>query len=395
MQNKIIGRILRRLRKHQFHQKLDDSVNYPVRLLHKGNKKRKTVLFSYIPSPLLIQDPNSLTGHSNKWESREIANIFFELGYDVDAISWTDFDFVPDRKYDVIFDICYNLSRLQQFFGKDTIKLLHNTGSAPEYQNQAEARRVAEVNKRKNGNYVAKRMVKNSHQAIESIELADHISLIGNEYTLSTFPQEIQKKINLVTVSASDIGANMKTVNNFVPSAREFLWYFGSGAVHKGLDRVLEVFSIHPELTLNVIGNVAVESDFIEIYKDELYNRNNIHYHGYLLPTSQEFHTIINRVFCFIAPTCSEGISTAVATCLQIGLFPIISHDTGISLPDNYGIYLETSEIAEIENAVLHSYNMRYSELEDQIIKIQQVALTQYTRDKFTKDMKEYFQRIL
>ena len=393
--NNFIRKILGRINKLLSQKSANNNDGYPVKLYHSGKKKRKTALFSYIPNSLLIQDQKLLTGHSNKWESREIAHILFNMGYDIDAISWLDLDFIPQKQYDIIFDIHMNLSRLDKYSGENTIKLLHCTGSAPLYQNQAEIKRVEEVNKRKNGNYLPKRIINELEDVLQSIEIADFISLIGNKHTLSTYPEEYQKKINLVTVSASDLGSNIKDRTNFVPSSREFLWFFGGGAVHKGLDRVLEVFKIHPELKLHIVGNVSSETDFVDMYKEELYNTDNIQYHGYLLPTSQEFHDILDTVFCFVAPTCSESISTAVATCLQIGLFPILSYDTGITLPDDCGIYLETSDIDEIEKGILHSYDMCSSELIKQISIIQEFALNQYSREQFSEDMKKYLQKIL
>ena len=56
-------------------------------LIPKGNIKGR-VLFSYIPEPLLWKDNDRrFDGHSNKWESKEIARIFLDNEYIVDAIN--------------------------------------------------------------------------------------------------------------------------------------------------------------------------------------------------------------------------------------------------------------------------------------------------------------------
>ena len=44
-------------------------------------------------------------GHSSKWESKQIALIFSELGYNVDVINWGDSKFVPEKYYDEFLDV--------------------------------------------------------------------------------------------------------------------------------------------------------------------------------------------------------------------------------------------------------------------------------------------------
>ena len=63
------------------------------------------VLLSYMKDSALLQDDDKrLMYHTNRWENREIARIFQDMGYNVDCI---DFNrrFVPCKKYDIMFDI--------------------------------------------------------------------------------------------------------------------------------------------------------------------------------------------------------------------------------------------------------------------------------------------------
>jgi len=376
---------------------LKSRLPYPVTVLPREGKPKKWALLSYLSSSLLLPDNSPiLLSHSNTWECREIGRILLDMGYGIDAINWDDMKFVPKREYDVVFDICYNLARLSDKFGSGTIRLLHCTGSDPYYQNAAEMKRVEAVNKRRNGKYHPKRLVLNPELSAQSIEIADHISLFGNQHTLNTYPENIKKKTTLVQSSGSVIGENRKNPDQFIPSEKEFLWFFGSGAVHKGLDLVLEVFATHPEYTLNIVGaKLKAEPDFIEMYQKELYELPNIHYHGFLLPSGIQFREIINRTFCFIAPSCSEGISPAVTTCLQIGLFPIISADTGVDLPSGCGILLENCTIDEIERAVLAVYNLSDFELNRQIWVTQTYAANLFSRDRFHSSLENYLSQCL
>jgi hypothetical protein len=367
----------------------------PLRLL-SSLKANKTALFSYLSGPLSVPDNSTIFfGHSNKWKSKEIARILLDIGYNVDAIDFNELNFVPEKKYDVIFDIAYNIYRFDRYLDSNTIKLLHMTGSYPTYQDVAETQRVQAANQRKKTNFIPRRINQYPDQVIASLEIADSISLIGNEHTLSTYLEKYHKKIHLITTTASYIEGLIKKRENYIPAEREYLWFFGSGAIHKGLDLVLDSFSVRTDLHLNVVGNIQKEKDFLEEYHNELYNLPNISYYGYLTPVSETFKQVVKRTYCFIAPSCSEGISPAVATCLQIGLFPIISHDTGIDLPPGCGIYLKTCNIDEILDALDTVSHMSPIELANQIHEIQAYSLKQYSQEQFHKDMKNYLSNIL
>ncbi len=369
--------------------------NTRIVTIYPKNKIIGRALLSYLEYPLLWEkNDKRLGGHSNKWESREIANIFNCMGFKVDAINWMDQDFYLKNKYDIIFDIYTNLQRLAPFLGAKTIKILHLTGSYPLYQNEAELKRVEAFEKRRKLLYSPKRLVKDVELVEKSLKLADVCSLLGNDYTLKTYPNIYRKKINLVTVSTSEL-SYLKSEKDYVPNNREFMWFLGGGAIHKGLDLLLEVFSKNKNFKLNIVGNIETEKDFFEAYRIELTKFPNIVYHGYVELKSRKFNQIIKNVFCFIAPSCSEAISTAAATCLKLGLFPIISRDTGITLPSNCGIYLENCSINEIEDAIFKVINMKRLDLIEQISTCQRKALRDYSREKFTKDMTEFLSRTL
>jgi len=355
---------------------------------------RGRVLFSYLVYPLMWPETApEFDGHSNAWESREIARIFQGLGYQVEAFRWDDNQFIPSGRYDIVFDIYTNLGRLATFFDHHTIKILHCTGSDPYYQNSAELKRVQAVNDRRNSQYLPRRMVQFPEQNYKSLQIADACSLLGNEHTLSTYPAHLRNKFELIPVSASPLGNTQKTSSQYVPEERQFLWFFGSGAVHKGLDLVLEVFARNPNLVLNVVGDVSSEADFMQMYARELLDTPNIHYHGRLIPKSEAFQKICRDSFCFIAPTCSEGTSTAVVTCLQIGLYPIISRDTGVDLPVDCGLYLEECSMDEIEKAVISVYNLPAVELSNQIAAVQSFAQGHFSRQKFREAMENFISR--
>jgi glycosyltransferase involved in cell wall biosynthesis len=368
----------------------------PITLEHCPDTTYKgRVLLSYIPEPLLYKnDCSFFDGHSNKWESREIARIFTKLGYSVDAISCGyDKWLCPKEEYKIVFDIHANLQHLHSILPRKTKKILHLTGSYPKYQNNQELLRIKNLEFRRDIFCSPKRIVPYTELACRSIELADHCSLIGNEHTLKTYPKHLWDKITCVPVSASN--CTVKAYKDLVPKKREFLWFFGSGMVHKGLDLVLESFSKNRNLVLNVVGYADREPDFFNSFRKELLETENINYHGFLNPSSDKFKNILKNVFCFIAPSCSEGISPACITCLQGGLFPIISKNTGISLPNkNCGIYLEANSVEEISEKINLAYKMNSEDLQRRISQCQNKAIKEYSRENFSKKMHQFLDKI-
>lgn len=312
------------------------------------------------------------------------------LGYDVDAIEWNDETFIPSQRYDVVLDVFTNLRRLAPLLGPDAVKILYCTGGDPDFQNRAERSRVDAVNARRGASCVPRRIVARVRENYESMECADDIVLLGNEKTRGTYPARFHEKITLLPATSSDLGSWRVEKKGPNPSARDFLWFFGSGAIHKGLDLLLEVFSKRPNLVLHVVGHVKAERDFWTAYRRELTGMTNIRYHGFINAGDPKFHRVLERCFCFVAPSCSEGMSPAVTTCLSAGLFPIISRETGVSLPSGSGIFLDTCSIEEIDAAVQTVWGMSDMELMGQRENTQSSALREYSRDNYTSRIREF-----
>jgi len=226
-----------------------------------------------------------------------------------------------------------------------------------------------------------------------SLEIAHSCSLIGNEQTLSTFPEKYRKKITPVPVSGSVL-ARHRDRHEIAASSREFLWFFGLGAVHKGLDLVLDVFARRQDLVLHVAGPVDQEADFMAAYGAKM-SAPNIRVHGWIDPASKKFVELLKDVFCFIAPSCSEGTSPAVITCMQFGLLPIVSRACGVTLPPNAGIYLESLCEAEIERCVHQALSLSVEAVTRQTLACQSWALRSHSREAFSRAMGHYLKLAL
>lgn len=208
-------------------------------------------LLSYLAAPLGYDSTDRrLSGHTNAWECRAIADRLARGGYLLDAIDWSDDAFNPSREYDLIFDLHRNLERLAP---RARTRWLHITGSHPRFAYDAELARLAALEERRGIRLAPRRAfdTEDTERFDRSLELADTITILGDDVTRSTFPADMILKSEQVFVTASPVPPRQRD-DDF--QDRTFLWFAGSGAVHKGLDLVLECFARNPDLTLHCVG---------------------------------------------------------------------------------------------------------------------------------------------
>lgn len=322
------------------------------------------------------------------WESREVCRILLELGYDLHVINTTGPRPPNPEPYRVAFTSYNEFVRLGDLLSADTVRIGILTGSAPDFLERREAERIAAMLARRPGTYAPKRGGGGGQGVfVEGMALTDRALLIGNAETLSTYPTHMRAKIAPIRVSASPM-AMIKGPADYVPREREFLWYFGHGAALKGLDLVLEVFARQATWTLNVVGLALDEPDFLQLYGAELFRHPRIRFHGHLRGNSPEMAQIARRSVAFVAPSASEGMSNACATCMTVGLYPILSRNTGIDLPDGLGIYLEDCSVEEIEAAIARVHAMDEASLARDIAAIQAYAKEAYGRAAYAREMR-------
>jgi hypothetical protein len=359
-----------------------------VTTLERAGPTRGRALLSYLREPATWSaGDRRLSGHSNKWESREVACILSRMGFEVDVVDWSDTEFEPSRAYDVVLGIEGQLHRLAAL-ASPRRRLLHATGAHPRHQNPAELRRLAELRERRGVVCRPRRLAPDADGFERALMQADAVSLLGNAWTLSTYPEFCRAKVTCIPVSGSRL-REIKNERALRSSGRDFLWFFGSGAVHKGLDRLLEVFAGCPDQTLHIVGNIGDEEDFLQAYRRELRLRN-IRYHGMLDPAGRRFRRISRRVSFVVAPTCSEGTSPATVTMLQLGLYPIVSRATGVDLPEGTGTWLQDCTTAEIATAVQQAANLDEDALTRQIRAVQGHAIARYSRGSFHVAMRRH-----
>lgn len=370
------------LKDYKIFKKILVSLQGDVVHLRPKGVVRGNVLISYITLPFVISD-KLLDAHTNRWECREMARLFLEQGYAVDVIDWTNTTFVPIKNYQFFIDIHNNLERLSPLLNKDCVKIFHITGAHWSFQNDAEQKRLLNIQARKNVRLTPRRTMTPSR----AIEYADVITMLGNDFTESTYAYA-NKKIIRIPLSTTHVYPSPAT-KDFDRAKNNFVWFGGSGMIHKGLDIVLEAFAQMPEYRLTVCGKVSNEKDFEDTYKKELYQTPNIKVTGLIDPGGPEFQKICNDSIALIYPSSSEGQSGAVITTMHAGLIPIVSYQSGVDVED-FGEILKENSIQGIIRSVREISRLPVKELQSKAIGTWKYARAHHTRENFTKHYRNF-----
>ncbi len=352
-------------------------------------KKKGVVLLSYITEPFVLSLGESFSNiHTMYWECYEIARLFSERGYAVDIIKSSDTIFIPKKNYVACIDAEKNLSRLSKLLPKDCKKVFHILISYWEAYNEAENRRLDELEQRRGVRLLPRRKMAPSLDA----EVADYLEGFGNKAIFGTFAR-FNKPIFFIPISTV-LKFDFPENKDFEKARKNFLWMGGGGSVLKGLDLTLEAFSMMPDLHLHVCGPIYSEKDFTDEYKKELEETPNIHVYGRLDVASSQFSKIFDTCGAVVYPSAGEGSSGAIVQAMHAGLVPIISHETGIQEDSGY-IPLENPTPTSIIQAVRSFSNMPVQNIKEKSRSIWKYAQARYTREEFSKAYATFIDTIL
>jgi glycosyltransferase involved in cell wall biosynthesis len=351
---------------------------------------RGDVLLSYVIDPFLLKPGASVPySHTHFWETATIAETFVELGYRVDAISWTNADFRPRRDYDYVIDPRLNLERLAPLLPRETVKVLHTDTSHFTFNNPAQKARREALHERRGTLISPVKMLPTNRAA----ETADLITYLGNEFTRSTY-DFANKAMFRIPISVP-FTYDWTEGKDFDAVRHRFLWFGSGGLVHKGLDLVLEAFASLPEYHLTVCGPVRREKDFEREYFRELYETPNIHTYGWIDVGGPEFLELARSCLGLVYPSCAEGGGASALTCLHAGLIPVVSRETSIDLDPSYGVLLGGDTVAEIRAAVCELAGRERAALEEMARTARDFARERHTKETFREGYRRFAEQLV
>ncbi|MEP6958275.1 MAG: glycosyltransferase [Nitrospirota bacterium] len=318
-----------------------------------------------------------------------MAQTFLDLGYSVDVIDWRNRVFTPTKPYTVLIDPRDNVQRLAPLVSKECTKIFYIDVAHTLFNSRAEMNRLLALQQRRGVTLKLRRF----EQPNFGIEYADCATMLGNDFTLSTFDYA-KKPIYKIPMTPSLLFPWTET-KDFESCRKNFLWFGSYGLVHKGLDLVLEAFAQMPDCHLTVCGPITNEADFVAAFQRELYHTPNIRTVGWVDVGGQEFLDIVKSCVGFVYASSSEGQAGAVVTCMHAGLIPIISYECGVDIPSGAGMVLHDCSIETVKQSVQRIASLPSRELQHMARASWEYARAHYTREQYATAYREIAKKLL
>lgn len=334
-------------------------------------KFQKNALLVYIIDPFL---GNHYYCHSNATESYTAAQILSELGYNVDILDWTK---TKPKEFYSKYDVVYGLVENEALFSGAKV-INYFAGTPHKDLNKSSILRAYEFYK-KTGLDPTK-----SLWLHENFRLAfSHANIfLGNEVVADSFKIDgIEQRLFPIDGFYFDVYDINLDEKDFTQAKNHFLWWGSTAAIHKGLDRVLDVFKQRKDLTLHICGfKNELETEFLKYYKKELNNEiPNIINHGFVDIKGDLFKEIMNTCAAVVSPSISEGGAIGIINVIANGgLIPIISKSSGLNV-GQYGFMFEKLDAVTVNSMIDKFLNLN----PNYIKKLSQQVKTE-TREKYS-----------
>lgn len=350
------------------------------------NLHQKTVLISYITSPLEKKIQKNIS-HTNYSECLEIFNSFRDLGYTIDVVHCLDEKHNPEigkKNYDIIFGFGspFYFAALQN---PDAIKIIYLTEMHPDISFKNETERIEYFYQRHYKKVQLKRSGK--HFKVRDIDIADFGIFIGNEFTTRyfSFPQGTLYALEPTGLINEDYIFKKR---DFLESRKNFIWFGSFGAIHKGLDILIDAFSELPEYNLYICGLSPRERRLFNI------NKKNIHDLGFVDVNTPSFIQLVDSCSYVILPSCAEGMSTSVLTCMNHGLIPVVTQECGIDLHE-WGIYILDYRVEAIKELIKVCASSDPRVLEISHKQVYDYSIKKFNINRYSQDFRNILMNIL
>jgi hypothetical protein len=351
-------------------------------------KKQPRVLISYISTPLLNVNGRNVS-HTNIVEVLQIIRFFISRDFIIDIVDCYDTAVLPkieDVKYDFIFglgDVFYFMTKKYP----NVNNCIYVTENSPDFSNEKEMERI---------NYFYERhKIKIPHSRTNNFFKNEHFESVKNAVVMgieSQFEKYNYKK--LATINPTG-GKNEKftvhcPINDKIK--KSFLWFGSRGAVHKGLDILIDIAEKNIDFDLHICG-LSKNEEYL--FQKTISKCKNIHNHGFVNVSSQEFINIINSVTFMVFPSCSEAMSTAVLTVARHGVLLLLRSSSGMDRLGDYAFWLDDFKVEYVEKRMREVSVMENDFLTQKSRELQKYANKEFCLEKFTENFEKCMKGVL
>jgi glycosyltransferase involved in cell wall biosynthesis len=362
-------------------------------VFNRGYAKR--VLVSYITEPFATGVNNR---HTNLLECYTACEIFDELKYNVDVIDYNKYDSaISYDDYDVIYGFGVSMEKSFVMNGNPFLKrIIYATGCDTVFSNSAGLLRVNEFYKKHGLLCLSSARLVDSTWRIQ-IAFSDLIIALGNNFVKKTYEIANYTKSSSLNLFYKEEALECQQYNkDFNVSKRNFLWWGSLGAIHKGLDLLLEYFSQNPELNLYICG-YKTEHPFDLYYRKVIEKNKNIMDMGFVTIGSDKYHDLLAKCAASVLPSASEGGAAGIINvCSNANIIPIVTKSCGLDLPVSAEKYIiDSLDLDGIASAI----GLFVSSSSEDLSKISKDVTTHfqnnYSYDTYKKNLTSLIESVL
>lgn len=346
--------------------------------------EQKRVLLSYSSCSFSYDYPSVLY-HSNSKEITQFIKILIDLDFCIDVID-CDHPFpnkiIKKKKYDVVigFGEPYKWACLNS---PNAIKIFYLTENLPSYVAAKSKERYIYYQKRTKSKRIGIRRD-------AALFKEEYLYLSNYVIELRATPLNLDNVIEYCLSPTGLINSNYKWVEkDFEKAGKNFLWFGSSGAIHKGLDILIDVFKRSPEINLYIYGLDTSEFFLLKSKSENIYVCGTVNVDSLLYLTD-----VVERCAFVILPSSSEAQSTAVITNMLHGLIPIVS--TECQFPRfPFGFQLDNYTVEYVNEVVNNASKMTIKELKKRSYETFIYAREHYTIEVYTSHLRAILKSIL
>ena len=167
-------------------------------------------------------------------------------------------------------------------------------------------------------------------------------------------------------------------------SKRDFIWVGGYGALHKGLDIVVDAFEKMPDLNLHLFGSMGKEPEVMKWLQKKLKVNPNIKFHGFADFDSATFRNVISNCVAHVYPSAGENGCATLAQTAHFGVLPITTR-TANNQSWCFGFTINGQNREEmITNIILKV--KKAAALDNEMVKMKSLAIIDFAKRTFTRN---------
>ncbi|QCW98795.1 glycosyltransferase family 4 protein [Aggregatimonas sangjinii] len=352
-----------------------------------ATRKQKKAIVCYLTVSYTADWGNQNIGRTQPLEILSIVKVLSDLDYAIDVVNCNDMRALPiiaSKDYHLVFgfgEVFYQLTLKHP----NAMSIIYMTEHHPDFADREEKKRIAYFYERhqkkarivRSGNYYK------SHYFNQQYS---HLVTLGE---VDPFLKEYKSPFTIFPTGVVNTNFVFEK-RDHVTTRNHFLWLGSFGAVHKGLDLLLDVFENRDDLVLHIAG-LSEEDEALLTPK----KRANIINHGYLNVKTETFLELVKNCSFNILPSCSEGFSTAITTGMFHGLIPIVMRDTGFNRLKNNAIFLEDYKVPYLNQKLTEISARPSKELANFSKSVFEFAHENFSNSAFEMNFKEIIDTIM